>query len=415
MSVHAISVPDVRQQVHDAARRARAAAYVLASLPTVAKDQALCVSADAIVANTARVLAANAEDLRVARAADTPAAMLDRLALDAARVEGIAAGLRQVAGLPDPVGEVLRGYTLPNGLALRQQRVPLGVLGMVYEGRPNVTVDAFGLALKSGNAALLRGSSSAANSNEALVAILREALKSEDLPVDAVQLISAADRSSVTHLIQARGLVDVVIPRGGAGLIDAVVRDSQVPTIETGVGNCHVYINDAADLDMAERILLNSKTRRPSVCNAAETLLVDAAIAEEALPRLLNALQDAGVTVHLDPDEDDLRREYLSMDIAVAVVNGVDAAIAHINEYGTGHTEAIVTSNMAAAQRFTEGVDAAAVMVNASTSFTDGEQFGFGAEIGISTQKLHARGPMGLPELTSTKWIVWGDGQTRPA
>jgi glutamate-5-semialdehyde dehydrogenase len=341
--------------------------------------------------------------------------MIDRLALDAKRVEAIAAGLRQVAGLPDPVGEVLRGYTLPNGLALRQQRVPLGVLGMVYEGRPNVTVDAFGLALKSGNAALLRGSSSAAKSNEALVAILREALQHEDLPADAVQLISAADRSSVTHLIQARGLVDVVIPRGGAGLIEAVVRDSQVPTIETGVGNCHVYVNDASDLDMAERILLNSKTRRPSVCNAAETLLVDAAIADQALPRLINALQDAGVSVHLDPDEDQLRCEFLSMEIAVAVVNGVDAAIAHINEYGTGHTEAIVTSNMAAAQRFTEGVDAAAVMVNASTSFTDGEQFGFGAEIGISTQKLHARGPMGLPELTSTKWIVWGDGQTRPA
>ena len=415
MSVHAISVSDVRQQVHDAARRARVAAQVLASLPTVAKDQALCVAADAIVANTDRVLAANAEDLRVARAANTPTAMIDRLALDAKRVEAIAAGLRQVAGLPDPVGEVLRGYTLPNGLALRQQRVPLGVLGMVYEGRPNVTVDAFGLALKSGNAALLRGSSSAAKSNETLVAILREALQYEDLPADAVQLISAADRSSVTHLIQARGLVDVVIPRGGAGLIEAVVRDSQVPTIETGVGNCHVYVNDASDLDMAERILLNSKTRRPSVCNAAETLLVDAAIADQALPRLINALQDAGVTVHLDPDEDQLRREFLSMEIAVAVVNGVDAAIAHINEYGTGHTEAIVTSNMAAAQRFTEGVDAAAVMVNASTSFTDGEQFGFGAEIGISTQKLHARGPMGLPELTSTKWIVWGDGQTRPA
>jgi glutamate-5-semialdehyde dehydrogenase len=415
MSVHAFSAPDVRERVHDAARRARVAAQVLASLPTVAKDQALCVAADEIVANTNRVLTANAEDLRVARAADTPTAMIDRLALDAERVEGIAAGLRQVAGLPDPVGEVLRGYTLPNGLALRQQRVPLGVLGMVYEGRPNVTVDAFGLALKSGNAALLRGSSSAAKSNEALVAILREALSREDLPADAVQLISAADRSSVTHLIQARGLVDVVIPRGGAGLIDAVVRDSTVPTIETGVGNCHVYVNDASDLDMAERILLNSKTRRPSVCNAAETLLVDAAIADQALPRLINALQDAGVTVHVDPDDDHLRREFLSMDIAVAVVNGVDAAIDHINEYGTGHTEAIVTSNMAAAQRFTEGVDAAAVMVNASTSFTDGEQFGFGAEIGISTQKLHARGPMGLPELTSTKWIVWGDGQTRPA
>jgi glutamate-5-semialdehyde dehydrogenase len=415
MSVHAFSAPDVRQQVHDAARRARVAAYVLASLPTVAKDQALYVAAEAIVANTDRVLAANAEDLRAARSANSPAALIDRLALDPKRIEGIAAGLRQVAGLPDPVGEVLRGYTLPNGLALRQQRVPLGVVGIVYEGRPNVTVDAFGLALKSGNAALLRGSASAAKSNEALVLVLRAALVGEDLPADAVQLISAADRSTVTHLIQARGLVDVVIPRGGAGLIDAVVRDSHVPTIETGVGNCHVYVHDAADLEVAERILLNSKTRRPSVCNAAETLLVDSAIATEAMPRLINALKDAGVTVHLDPDEAHLRREYLAMEIAVAEVDGVDEAIAHINEYGTGHTEAIVTTNMAAAQRFTEGVDAAAVMVNASTSFTDGEQFGFGAEIGISTQKLHARGPMGLPELTSTKWIVWGDGQTRPA
>ncbi len=414
MSVHAFSAVDVRQQVHDAARRARVAARILASLPTVAKDQALHVAADALVAGTERILAANADDLRSARAADTPTAMIDRLALDAQRVEGIAAGLRQVAGLPDPVGEVLRGYTLPNGLALRQQRVPLGVVGIVYEGRPNVTVDAFGLTLKSGNAALLRGSASAVHSNQALVEVLREALRGEDLPVDAVQLIPSADRSSVTHLIQARGLVDVVIPRGGAGLIDAVVRDSQVPTIETGVGNCHVYIHDAADLDMAERILLNSKTRRPSVCNAAETLLVDLAIADQAMPRLINALQDAGVAVHLDPDDDHLRREYLDMEIAVEIVDGVDAAIAHINEYGTGHTEAIVTSNMAAAQRFTEGIDAAAVMVNASTSFTDGEQFGFGAEIGISTQKLHARGPMGLAELTSTKWIGWGDGQTRP-
>jgi glutamate-5-semialdehyde dehydrogenase len=415
MSVHAPSAPDLRLQVHHAARRARVAARVLASLPTVAKDQALFVAAEAIVANTDRILAANAEDLNAARSAETPTAMIDRLALDPKRVEGIAAGLRQVAGLPDPVGEVLRGYTLPNGLALRQQRVPLGVIGMVYEGRPNVTVDAFGLAFKSGNAALLRGSASAAKSNEALVSVLRAALQGEDLPADAVQLLSAADRSTVTHLVQARGLVDVVIPRGGAGLIDAVVRDAQVPTIETGVGNCHVYVHDAADLEMAERILLNSKTRRPSVCNAAETLLIDTAIASRALPRLIGALQDAGVTVHLDPDEAHLRREYLAMEIAVAVVDGVDAAIAHINEYGTGHTEAIVTTNMAAAQRFTEGVDAAAVMVNASTSFTDGEQFGFGAEIGISTQKLHARGPMGLPELTSTKWIVWGDGQTRPA
>jgi glutamate-5-semialdehyde dehydrogenase len=414
MSLQAPSRPDLRQEVHNAARRARGASRALALLPTVAKDQALHSAAEAITASTRQILAANAEDLKAARAAGTPNAMLDRLALDPKRVDGIAAGLRQVAGLPDPVGEVLRGYTLPNGLQLRQQRVPLGVVGMIYEGRPNVTVDAFGLALKSGNAVLLRGSSSAARSNQALVEVLRSSLVSEDLPADAVQLLSADDRSTVTHLIQARGLVDVVIPRGGASLIDAVVRDAQVPTIETGVGNCHVYVDGGADLDVAERVLLNSKTRRPSVCNAAETLLVDAAIAGDAVPRLVAALQDAGVTVHLDAGEDDLRREYLSMDIAVAVVDGVDAAIAHINEYGTGHTEAIVTTNMAAAQRFSDGVDAAAVMVNASTSFTDGEQFGFGAEIGISTQKLHARGPMGLPELTSTKWIAWGDGQVRP-
>ncbi len=413
MSLQAPLRPGLRQEVHDAARRARVAARVLAALPTVAKDHALRTAADAIVAHAEVILAANAEDLGVARAAGTPEAILDRLALNTARIDAIAAGLRQVAGLPDPVGEVLRGYTLPNGLQLRQQRVPLGVVGMVYEGRPNVTVDAFGLALKSGNAALLRGSSSAAKSNQALVEVLRAGLVGEDLPADAVQLLDSSDRSTVTHLIQARGLVDVVIPRGGAGLIDAVVRDAQVPTIETGVGNCHVYIDAAADLDVAERVLLNSKTRRPSVCNAAETLLVDAAIAGEAMPRLVAALQDAGVTVHLDASDDELRREFLAMDIAVAVVDGVDAAIAHINDYGTGHTEAIVTTNGAAAQRFTEGVDAAAVMVNASTAFTDGEQFGFGAEIGISTQKLHARGPMGLPELTSTKWIVWGDGHTR--
>src|ERR1700731_1538746 len=296
MSLQAPTRPDLRREVHNAARRARVAARALALLPTVAKDAALQSAADAIGAHTERILAANAEDLNAARAAQTPTAMIDRLALDPKRVDGIAAGLRQVAGLPDPVGEVLRGYTLPNGLALRQQRVPLGVVGMVYEGRPNVTVDAFGLALKSGNAALLRGSASAAKSNEALVLVLRAALVSEDLPADAVQLLSAADRSTVTHLIQARGLVDVVIPRGGAGLIDAVVRDAQVPTIETGVGNCHVYVHEAADLDVAERILLNSKIRRPSVCNAAETLLVDSAISGEAMPRLLGALQGAGGT-----------------------------------------------------------------------------------------------------------------------
>ena len=361
------------------------------------------------------ILHANAEDLAAAKAAGTPEAMLDRLALNPNRIDGIAAGLRQVAGLPDPIGEVLRGRTLPNGLQLRQQRVPLGVVGIVYEGRPNVTVDAFGLTLKSGNAVLLRGSSSAARSNSALVKALRDALEIENRNADAVQLLPSDDRASVTHLIQARGLVDVVIPRGGAGLIDAVVRDAMVPTIETGVGNCHVYVHESADLEVAERILLNAKTRRPSVCNAAESLLVDASIAEHAVPRLTKALQDAGVTVHADPSEAQLRAEFLSMDIALAVVDGLDAAIAHINEYGTGHTEAIVTTDLAAAQRFSDRVDAAAVMVNASTAFTDGEQFGFGAEIGISTQKLHARGPMGLPELTSTKWIVWGDGHTRPA
>jgi glutamate-5-semialdehyde dehydrogenase len=415
MSVQAPAVSDLREQVHDAARRARVAARELATLSTETKNRALHAAADALLARTHEILAANGEDLDAARAAGTPDAMLDRLALNPQRVDAIASGLRQVAGLPDPIGEVLRGRTLPNGLQLRQQRVPLGVVGIVYEGRPNVTVDAFGLTLKSGNAVLLRGSSSAARSNAALVNALRNALLAEGLEPDAVQLLPSDDRASVTHLIQARGLVDVVIPRGGAGLIDAVVRDAMVPTIETGVGNCHVYVHESADLDVAEHILLNAKTRRPSVCNAAESLLIDRSIAEQAVPRLTKALQDAGVTVHADPSEEELRAEFLSMDIALAVVDGLDAAIAHINDYGTGHTEAIVTTNLAAAQRFSERVDAAAVMVNASTAFTDGEQFGFGAEIGISTQKLHARGPMGLPELTSTKWIVWGDGHTRPA
>ena len=415
MSVQAPAVSDLREQVHDAARRARVAARELATLSTDTKNSALHAAADNVLRDEGAILAANAEDLAVAKAAGTPEAMLDRLALNPNRIDGIASGLRQVAGLPDPIGEVLRGRTLPNGLQLRQQRVPLGVVGIVYEGRPNVTVDAFGLTLKSGNAVLLRGSSSAARSNAALVKALRDALAIENRNVDAVQLLPSDDRASVTHLIQARGLVDVVIPRGGAGLIDAVVRDAMVPTIETGVGNCHVYVHESADLDVAEHILLNAKTRRPSVCNAAESLLIDRSIAEQAVPRLTKALQDAGVTVHADPSEEELRAEFLSMDIALAVVDGLDAAIAHINEYGTGHTEAIVATNLAAAQRFSERVDAAAVMVNASTAFTDGEQFGFGAEIGISTQKLHARGPMGLPELTSTKWIVWGDGHTRPA
>ena len=412
---------DTREAVHAAARRARVASRRLALLTTTEKDAALHAAADAVLAATESVLAANAEDIEAARASGTAESLLDRLRLTADRIDGIASGLRQVAGLPDPIGGVIRGSTLPNGLELRQLRVPLGVVGMVYEARPNVTVDTFDLALKSGNAALLRGSSSAARSNAALVAALRTALKDQGLPVDAVQLLPSADRSSVTHLIQARGLVDVVIPRGGAGLIAAVVRDATVPTIETGVGNCHVYVHAAADLEMAEKIVLNAKTRRPSVCNTAETILVDKALADTAVPRLLDALKSHGVTVHGDlpglvpATEEDWAEEYLTLDVAFAVVDDLDAAVEHIDRYGTGHTEAIVTSDLAAAREFTARVDAAAVMVNASTAFTDGEQFGFGAEIGISTQKLHARGPMGLTELTSTKWVVWGDGHTRPA
>ncbi|MFD3706006.1 glutamate-5-semialdehyde dehydrogenase [Nocardia sp. NPDC058658] len=420
MTVEVTPELDIRAAVHDAARMARVASRVLAQLTTAQKNDALHAAADALLAAADRVLAANADDIATAQAADTEENLLDRLRLTKSRIDGIASGLRQVATLPDPVGVIVRGSTLPNGLEIRQTRVPLGVVGMVYEARPNVTVDAFGLALKSGNAALLRGSSSASNSNAALVEVLREALVAQGVPADAVQLLPSHDRSSVTHLIQARGLVDVVIPRGGAGLINAVVRDAQVPTIETGTGNCHVYVHSAADLDMAEAIVLNAKTRRPSVCNAAETVLIDAAVAETALPRLSKALEDAGVTIHGDlpgqvPATDaDWGEEYLTMDIALRVVDDLDAAVDHINTWGTGHTEAIVTADLAAAREFTARVDAAAVMVNASTAFTDGEQFGFGAEIGISTQKLHARGPMALPELTSTKWIVWGDGQTRP-
>lgn len=414
-------VDTVREAVHDAARRARVASRTLAQLTTAQKDAALHAAADALLAAKDTVLGANAEDIAAAEATGTAASLLDRLRLTEDRIDGIASGLRQVAGLPDPVGVVLRGSTLANGLEIRQVRVPLGVVGMVYEARPNVTVDAFGLALKSGNAALLRGSSSAARSNAALVAIMRDALVAQEIPADAVQLLPSEDRSSVTHLIQARGLVDVVIPRGGAGLINAVVRDAQVPTIETGTGNCHVYVHAAADLEMAESILLNSKTRRPSVCNTAETVLIDRAIADTAVPRLIGALERAQVTVHGDlpglvpATDDDWADEYLSLDIALKVVDDLDAAVDHINEWGTGHTEAIVTADLKAAREFTARVDAAAVMVNASTAFTDGEQFGFGAEIGISTQKLHARGPMALPELTSTKWIVWGDGQIRPS
>ncbi|MFD1147357.1 glutamate-5-semialdehyde dehydrogenase [Saccharothrix hoggarensis] len=417
---------DLREQVHAAARRARVAANELVLATRERKDAALHEMAAALRTRVAEVLEANAKDLEAGRAAGLNQGLLDRLALTEARVEGVARGLETVAGLADPVGEVLRGSILPNGLELKQVRVPMGVVGMVYEARPNVTVDAAGLALKSGNAALLRGSSSAEHSNTALVAILRDALEAVGLPADSVQLLPCHDRASVTHLITARGLVDLVIPRGGAGLINAVVQQATVPTIETGVGNVHVYVDASADLDMAQRIVLNSKTRRTSVCNAAESLLVHAAIADEFVPRVTDALRKENVTIHGDErfardprvqpaTDEDWDTEYLSLDIAARVVDSIDEAIAHIAAHGSGHTEAIVTSDLAAARRFTTRVDAAAVMVNASTAFTDGGEFGMGAEIGISTQKLHARGPMGLAELTSSKWVVWGEGHVRPS
>ncbi|WP_049575814.1 glutamate-5-semialdehyde dehydrogenase [Streptomyces sp. SBT349] len=412
-----------------AARRARAAAGELAPLPRTARDAALTAVADALEARSAEVIEANAEDIARARAAGTPAAIVDRLTLTPARVAAMATDVRDVVALPDPVGEVVRGSTLPNGLELRQVRVPLGVVGIIYEARPNVTVDAAALCLKSGNAVLLRGSSSAHASNAALVAVLRDAVAGAGLPADAVQLVPGEGRESVHELMRARGLVDVLIPRGGASLIRTVVRESTVPVIETGVGNCHVYVDELADLDMAVDILVNSKAQRPSVCNAAETVLVHAGIADRFLPRALAALTEAGVTVHGDDawqkagqdtgtpvaaaTDTDWETEYLSHDIAAAVVPSLDAAAEHIRRWTSGHTEAIVTRDTAAARRFVSLMDSAAVMVNASTRFTDGGQFGFGAEIGISTQKLHARGPMGLPELTSTTYVVTGDGHTR--
>jgi glutamate-5-semialdehyde dehydrogenase len=414
-----------------AAYRARAAAADLAPLPRSVKDDALLAIADALIVRTQEIVAANAEDVARARAAGTTDTVVDRLTLTRERVAAIAADVRHVAGLPDPVGEVLRGSTLPNGLELRQVRVPLGVVGIIYEARPNVTVDAAALCLKSGNAVLLRGSSSAYASNTALITVLRDAVGGAGLPADAIQLVPGESRESVTELMRARGMVDVLIPRGGAALIRTVVEGSTVPVIETGTGNCHVYVDAEADLDMAVDVLINSKAQRPSVCNAAETLLVHRDIADRFLPRALDALAEAGVTVHGDPrvlalaessgskatvvpaTAEDWETEYLSYDIAAGVVESLDAAVEHIRLWSSGHTEAIVTSSQAAARRFTQRVDAAAVLVNASTRFTDGGQFGFGAEIGISTQKLHARGPMGLPELTSTKYVVTGDGHIR--
>ena len=412
--------------VSDAALRAREAAITLAVRPRAAKDAGLQAMADSLDKNASTILDANESDVSRARDAGTSDAMVDRLTLSEDRLRGMADGLRDVARLPDPVGEVVRGSTLPNGLELRQVRVPLGVVGIIYEARPNVTADAAGLCLKSGNAVLLRGSSSAAESNAALVEAMRSALSEVELPTDAVQLISSDSRESVKHLMRARGLVDVLIPRGGASLIRSIVEESTVPVIETGVGNCHVYVDAAADLDVALAILIDAKVSRPSVCNAAETVLVHETVADEFVPRALTALRDHGVTVHGDErvrsydvdgvvpaTDEDWDTEYLSLDIAAAVVPSLDAAVDHIRRHGSAHTDAIVTSSQQGARQFVASVDSSSVVVNASTRFTDGSEFGFGAEIGISNQKLHARGPMGLPELTSTKYIVTGDGHTR--
>jgi glutamate-5-semialdehyde dehydrogenase len=410
--------------VHATAQRAREASFTLGTATRATKDAALQAMGSALEENSQSVLDANARDVEEQQAAGLSEAMIDRLRLSSDRVTAMADGLRALAALPDPVGEIVRGSTLANGLELRQLRVPFGVVAMIYEGRPNVTADAAGICLKSGNAVLLRGSSSAKHSNLAIVAALRDAVRAAGLPPDSVQLVTGG-REDVGHLMNARGLIDVIIPRGGAGLIERVVTESTVPVIETGVGNCHVYVDEAADLDMAERIVVNAKVQRPSVCNAAESLLVHAAVADEFVPRVVKSLAGEGVTVHGDEtvrrisadvvpaDDDDFAAEYLSLDLSAAVVPDLDAAVAHIRRFGTGHTEAIVTRSQEAARRFTAAVDAAAVVVNASTRFTDGGEFGFGAEIGISTQKLHARGPMGLQEMTSTKYVVTGDGQTR--
>ncbi|GIG55096.1 glutamate-5-semialdehyde dehydrogenase [Demequina activiva] len=421
-----VPTTDVESAVLEACRRAKVASRALATLTRADKDAALHAMADALVASAERIVDANARDLERGRAQDMSPGLLDRLALTPERIGTIAQALRYLAGLPDPVGEIKRGSTLPNGLRLMQKATPMGVVGMIYEARPNVTVDAAGLALKSGNAAVLRGGSAAASSNEVIVEVLQEALETSGLPRDAVQSIDAYGREGARVLMNARGLVDVLVPRGGRELIQAVVRDSTVPAIETGEGNCHVYLDASAPLERSVDIVLNSKAQRVGVCNAAETLLVHRDAAARVLPAVAASLAEAGVTLHADArasaaagvetvpaTEEDWATEYLSLDLAVRVVDSLDEAIDHIQRYSTGHTEAIVTEDIGAAEQFVSRLDTAAVLVNASTRFTDGGQFGLGAEIGISTQKLHARGPMGLAELTTTKWIVYGDGHVR--
>jgi glutamate-5-semialdehyde dehydrogenase len=420
---------DVKEEVLAAAERAKSAAIPLRQMKRFDKDRAIVAIADALVANVDRIVSANQKDVEAAVSRNTDAAIVDRLTLNAVRIADIADAARSVANLPDPVGETVREYTLPNGLHINQIRVPLGVVAMIYEARPNVTVDAAVLCLKSGNAALLRGSGSAYQTNVELVAVMQEALKSVGITQDAVTLVPGTSHESVDIVMKARGLVDVIIPRGGASLIESVVTNSVVPVIETGVGNCHLFIDKAADLDKAVSIVVNAKTQRVSVCNTLETLLVDQSVAPAVMPNLLSALKERGVTVHgtdavkvycetagiafVAATTKDWADEYYSLDIAMDIVKDIDAAIDHIRTWSTGHTEAIVTQDSASADYFVAAIDSAAVMVNASTRFTDGGEFGFGAEIGISTQKLHARGPMGLPELTSTKYVVTGDGQIR--
>ncbi|WP_168916092.1 glutamate-5-semialdehyde dehydrogenase [Microcella flavibacter] len=404
---------------------AQTASRALATLTSAQKDAALEAVAAALEAEAPSIIAANARDLEAGAESGLAAGLLDRLRLDEGRVAALARAVRDVIALPDPVGVVVRGSTLPNGVGLSQVRVPFGVVGAIYEARPNVTVDIAALALKSGNASVLRGGSAALRSNERLVAVIRTALESAALPADAVQTIDAFGREGATELMRARGLVDVLIPRGSADLIQTVVRESTVPVIETGAGVVHIVLDATADEAMAVDIVRNAKVQRPSVCNAVETVLVHRNAAERLLPPLLTALREEGVIMRgdarargidaaLEPATDeDFATEHMALELSIGVVDDLDAALAHIRRFSTKHTESIITADMAAAERFLAEVDSAVVMVNASTRFSDGGEFGFGAEVGISTQKLHARGPMGLPELTSTKWIVRGAGQVR--
>lgn len=410
------------QYVLDKALSAKKAAATLACMGESDKNKALLAMADALVARADYIVAENAKDVDAAKARDTAPYMIDRLSLSGKRIEGMAQGLRDVAALRDPVGEVLHGALRPNGLAITKQRVPLGVIGIIYEARPNVTSDAAGLCLKTGNAVVLRGGSDAIHSNKAVVAVLREAAERTGFPADAIQLIDDTSREAATYMMGLNGVIDVLIPRGGAGLIQSVVKNATVPVIETGTGNCHVYIDATADIEMGIEIIHNAKTSRPSVCNAAESLLVHEAVAAVFLPKMGGKLTNVelrgcektrSIISAKEATEEDYYTEFLDYILAVKVVSGVDEAIAHINKYGTKHSEAIVTKDYASAEKFLAQVDSAAVYVNASTRFTDGGEFGFGAEIGISTQKLHARGPMGLEELTTYKYIIRGDGQIR--